>query len=378
MTRGSDGAGKPRGTSARPGVFSQGLLDQCISCGFCLPACPTFAMTGDEASSPRGRITLMRALQSGSIEVTDPTAQEQSSFCLGCRACEPVCPAGVQYGSLLEEWRTTQWRGRRRSWVVRALTLAVSQEWPFRLLGRLRGAARTSAGTGPSLMLGCFERVLFPEVSRATVALVPGLRVPRNQGCCGALHAHNGDLERGRQMARTLGTRVPGTIITTSGGCAAHLAAELGRSRVVELSEHLSRQDSPTVGSGRLEVDGRLARVTLQDSCHLRNGLGTWVEPRDLLDAVADFVELPNADGCCGAAGTYALLRRRDSHQILETKLEQIARLDVDFVVAVNPGCLRQLKSGLRRRRSRVHALHLAEVLERVQRNRARSQDDVR
>ena len=85
-----------RPTSAlRPGAAAR----RCISCGFCLPACPTYAMTGDEASSPRGRITLMRALQDGTLPPDDATLAEQSSFCLGCRACEPVCPAGVEYGS---------------------------------------------------------------------------------------------------------------------------------------------------------------------------------------------------------------------------------------------------------------------------------------
>ena len=96
------------------GIFAPELLDRCISCGFCLPACPTYALTGDEGSSPRGRITLMRALEYGRLDADDPRLREESSFCLGCRACEPVCPAGVQYGELLESWRDHQWRGRRR------------------------------------------------------------------------------------------------------------------------------------------------------------------------------------------------------------------------------------------------------------------------
>jgi glycolate oxidase iron-sulfur subunit len=96
------------GASSR-GIFPPELLDRCISCGFCLPACPTYALSKDEKSSPRGRITLMRALETGVLEDDDPTLREESSFCLGCRACEPVCPAGVQYGELLEHWRSHQW-----------------------------------------------------------------------------------------------------------------------------------------------------------------------------------------------------------------------------------------------------------------------------
>ena len=84
------------------GIFPAELLDRCISCGFCLPACPTYALTKEEKSSPRGRIGLMRMLETGELDADDPTLQHESSFCLGCRACEPVCPAGVQYGQLLE------------------------------------------------------------------------------------------------------------------------------------------------------------------------------------------------------------------------------------------------------------------------------------
>ncbi|WP_410808956.1 (Fe-S)-binding protein [Micromonospora sp. 067-2] len=352
-------------------VFDPEQLSRCISCGFCLPACPTYALTGDEASSPRGRISLMRALQDGVLPPDDETLTEQASLCLGCRACEPVCPAGVEYGSLLEQWRVHQWRGRRRPPLARALMLLAEQRWLLRLVGLVRRAASGASpgGDAPAggataagraqLMLGCFERGLFPRVSRAVRDLDPDLAVPPGQGCCGALHAHNGDLAGGERMAHRLGVQLPGTIVTTSGGCAAHLAAVLGRDRVRELSQWLGDR----APSGELQVKGRRARVTLQDSCHLRNGLGVYAEPRALLRRVADHVELPSAATCCGAAGTYSLLRPEESRRILDAKLDEIEAAGVDFVVAVNPGCLRQLQSGLRRRRSAVRAIHLAELL---------------
>ncbi|MFG3698002.1 (Fe-S)-binding protein [Micromonospora sp. NPDC047620] len=375
-------------------VFNPEQLSRCISCGFCLPACPTYAMTGDEASSPRGRITLMRALQDGTLPPDDDTLAEQSSFCLGCRACEPVCPAGVEYGSLLEQWRVHQWRGPRRPLVARALMLLVEQRWVLRLLGLVRRAAHGPAAALPpepgasdalppepgasdalppepgaaggpdaQLMLGCVERGLFPAVSRAARALDPGLAAPTAQGCCGALHAHNGDLAGGERLAERLGEDLPGTIVTTSGGCAAHLASVLGRDRVRELSTWLAERPA----GAELRVAGRRARVALQDSCHLRNGLGVFAEPRALLRQVADYVELPSAATCCGAAGTYSLLRPKESRRILDAKLDEIEAAGVDLVVAVNPGCLRQLRTGLRRRRSPVRAVHLAELLTRVE-----------
>ncbi|PWU51866.1 (Fe-S)-binding protein, partial [Micromonospora sp. S4605] len=228
--------------------------------------------------------------------------------------------------------------------------------------GSTPAAAPGPAGGGQptgQLMLGCFERGLYPEVSRAARSLDPTLAVPTAQGCCGALHAHNGDLAGGERLARRLGEELPGTIVTTSGGCAAHLASVLGPQRVRELSTWLAGR-LPGV---ELRVAGRRARVTLQDSCHLRNGLGVFAEPRALLRQVADYVELPSAATCCGAAGTYSLLRPKDSRRILDGKLDEIEAAGVDLVVAVNPGCLRQLRTGLRRRRSAVRAVHLAELL---------------
>jgi glycolate oxidase iron-sulfur subunit len=344
------------------GIFPPELLDRCISCGFCLPACPTYAISADEGSSPRGRITLMRALEYGRLDADDPRLRDESSFCLGCRACEPVCPAGVQYGELLEAWRDHQWRGRHRPVLARLLMTAVSRTAFVRAMGLVRPHARTRRGAADAyLMLGCFERALFPRVSRAARRLLPRLAAPANQGCCGALHAHNGESERGRELARRLGEQLPGTIVTTAGGCVAHLAGVLGPHRVRELSQHLVLTGA--VPAGEVRVDGRRARVALQDSCHLRNGLGVYREPRELIAAVADFVPVPGDSSCCASAGTYSLLRPRDSRRILQPKLDAFEAADVDYVVAVNPGCLRQLQNGLRRRHSAVRAVHLAELL---------------
>lgn len=356
----------PKAPSGGREIFTPELLDRCISCGFCLPACPTYVRTGAETSSPRGRIDLMRALDTGVLSDDDATVQEESSFCLGCRACEPVCPAGVQYGALLEEWRDHTWnRGGRRRVRLKPLLWGANRPWRLRAMGLVRRHARGGGKDGPQLMLGCYERALFPRVSRAARALVPELRVDPGQGCCGALHAHNGELKRGRELAEELGRRLDGIIVTTAGGCAAHLVAVLGADRVRELSQYLVETDHrsrPTPGAGDAP-SARRPRIALQDSCHLRNGMGVFRQPRELIKEVGEYVELRSASECCGAAGTYSILRPRDSKRILDDKLDQIEAAQVDLVVAVNPGCLRQLQTGLKRRRSRVRAVHLAELL---------------
>ncbi len=373
-------------TPERRGVFSPELLDRCISCGFCLPACPTYELTGVETSSPRGRINLMRALETGVLEDDDPTVLDEASFCLGCRACEPVCPAGVQYGALLEEWRDHLWNGQRRPGKVRPLMWAVDSARRVRAMGIVRRHAgrRSEAPGAVNLMLGCFERVLYPRVSRAARELVPECAVPADQGCCGALHAHNGALERGNEMAEDLGEALPGTIVTTAGGCAAHLASVLGRERVKELSQwllerertpaepSLQRGEARALGQAPAETDDPGARaeladgrprIGLQDSCHLRNALGVWREPRDLIARVGEYVELPSAAACCGAAGSYAIVRPEDSARVLVCHLDEIADADLDIIAVVNPGCYRQLQQGVKRRRLRTRVVHLAELL---------------
>ncbi len=356
------------GPDAAEPLFTPELLDRCISCGFCLPACPTYALTQEEASSPRGRITLMRAVQTGQLPLADPDVSEQSSFCLGCRACEVVCPAGVQYGALLEQWRDAGWRGTgwwgsRRPLRLRALLFVAGRRRVIAALGRLRRAARTPDRPGSDqLLLGCFERLLYPRVSRSAVAVLPGVGATPSAGCCGALHAHNGALELGRAMARRLGAALPGTIVTTSGGCAAHLAEVLGRDRVVDASERLAGELDARP-AGRLTTGDRPLRVALQDSCHLRNGLGVSGQPRAVLARIADYVEVAGADRCCGAAGTYSLLRPADSRRILAGKLDALEAANVDVVAVVNPGCLRQLRDGLRARRSPIRVMHLVELV---------------
>ncbi len=370
----------------RRGVFTPELLDRCISCGFCLPACPTYALTGVETSSPRGRINLMRALETGVLPDDDPTVNEESSFCLGCRACEPVCPAGVQYGELLEEWRDHLWNGRRRPWNVKPLLWAVNSPGRVRAMGIVRRHAGRARDTpGPvNLMLGCFERVLYPRVSRDARTLAPELAAPSAQGCCGALHAHNGELERGRELARELGAALPGTIVTTSGGCGAHLAGVLGAERVQEFSQWWLAREGPAPAPSQAPAappaaapqaapgsDGVAAqapaahrlRIGLQDSCHLRNGLGVWREPRELIARIGEYVELPSATACCGAAGSYSVVRPKDSARVLDPHLDEIAAADLDVLVVVNAGCYRQLQQGVKRRGLRTRVVHIAELL---------------
>ena len=229
-----------------------------MHCGLCLPTCPTYVETGHERSSPRGRISLMKAVAQDELPVTDRFAEEMN-YCVGCLACTSACPAGVDYAALLEAARATaetapaaQTSRRRRlqRWFF-LKQLFTHQRWLQRVARLLRmyqksGCARLIRRTGllrllprkwqtlerqtpvvspkfsdewirpvesPTnpryrvlLLTGCVQDVLFAEVNRATadVLVANGCEVitPREQGCCGSLHAHNGDLDTAAHLAQ--------------------------------------------------------------------------------------------------------------------------------------------------------------------------------
>ena len=333
--------------------FTQSKLDRCISCGYCLPHCPTYKLTKNEESSPRGRITLMRAVQEGSLPLA--SLEAETKFCLGCRACEPVCPAGVEYGVLIEEARDQIWSGRKRPLIVKGLFLALR----FLKLKNLFVKERKSASNN-YLMLGCFEQLVAPEAVAALKKLDPTLQIVKEQGCCGALHSHNGELSEGKNMAKQLGKDLSGKIITTSAGCASHISQSLGRDRVIEFSEYWS---SLNQSLKPIKIKGETARIGFQDSCHGRNGLGIWREPREILKTLGDYIEVPGASDCCGAAGTYALLNKKSSRAVLAPKIEELKKLNLDYLVTINPGCTRQLKSELKRNKIKTKVVHLAELV---------------
>jgi len=157
-------------------------------------------------------------------------------------------------------------------------------------------------------------------------------------------------------------------IVSTFGGCASHLAGVLGAERVKEFSQwlHARERSGPALvpgGAAGGEAAGARLRIGLQDSCHLRHGLGVWREPRELIARVGEYVELPGAAACCGAAGSYAIVRPKDSARVLERHLDEIADADLDLVVVVNAGCYRQLALGVKRRGLRTGVVHIAELL---------------
>lgn len=380
-------------------------LSTCVHCGLCLNACPTFRITGLETESPRGRIYLMTQWQRGGLPFTEDLARH-IDLCLGCRTCEAVCPSGVPYGRIIEHGRAEVERLRRpnpRSVMVRqalrqllahpgrlrAAGAATRVAQRLRLTGvlpqgrtlpRMTGTYRPPAGgIAPAIgerryrvafLVGCVMPIFYRAAHEASVRLLQlaGCEVwfAPEQRCCGALFAHNGDLDGARGLRdrnqRAFGREAFDYLVVNSAGCGAHLKdfyPNLG-ARVRDLTELLAEIGLP---EPRREVR---ARVTYQDACHLVHAQRIRKQPRTLMASIpgVELVEMAHADICCGSAGLYNAVQPEMSRRILDEKMDDLLSTDAEVVVTANPGCQLQLEAGLRTRGRRdVAVRHIAELL---------------
>jgi len=367
-------------TDSRRERFDE-LARQCVSCGLCLPHCPTYDLLAAESDGPRGRIHIMQRLVAGDLTVEE--AREPLDRCLGCRACETACPSGVQYGELLEIARDGG--AQTPSLQVRGLLSLVRRPRLLALALRAgRPVARFVPGTagrsGRSLdehervtwehrrpgapvavvLRGCVMREAFAGVQQTTVDTLAAagydVVAGPEQGCCGALHLHNGELTTGEAMRDQLLAGVPADaiLVSTAAGCGAALRHV--DERVLDLSEALVRAPTPPQGSGG-------GRVAVFDACHLFHAQGVRDAPRALLRGAGyEPVELDGAGRCCGAAGVYSFTQPELSRQLAQSRVAAIRESGATTVSCGNPGCAMQLRSALREAGLEVRVAHPAEL----------------
>ncbi|MRH41254.1 4Fe-4S dicluster domain-containing protein [Aquibacillus halophilus] len=412
-------------------------LLNCMRCGFCLPSCPTYIESGqDEAHSPRGRIALMKGVVDGIIE-PDDDVKRSLDMCLGCRACEPVCPADVNYGHLLEQARDIIYQNKKTSMPVKALRRVVFNDLfphPNRMIGvtgvlgfyqrtgmqkvvhksgfmklfpdslqsmekvlpkvaskkEMKNRPRHFEAIAPqkkkvAFFSGCLMDTMFLETNNSTTKLLQyagcEIVVPSSQACCGALHGHGGEKDKAKQMAKrniaAFEDAEVDYIITNAGGCGAflvdydHLLKDdvEWKQRAEDFSKKIKDVTSVLVEldfhKQPLSLDGQI--ITYQDSCHLKNGQKTFMEPRTLLESIegSTYVEMKDAGRCCGSAGIYNIVESEMSMQILDYKMEQTKATNAKTVVTTNPGCLLQMKIGIEREgfSDQVQAVHIVDLL---------------
>ena len=404
-------------------------LEACVHCGFCLPACPTYEVTADEADSPRGRIVLMRALARGEMPADDLSLDDHLDRCLGCRACEGVCPSGVVYGPALEHARAViaDARGRppalglglwmlarpgrqrllwllaraaRATGIPRQMARGAGASSPAPVLALAMLAATRPRGASPgadganappptatvALLRGCVMDGLFAHVHAATIhALAMNALAVRDvpgQVCCGALAAHAGDAEGARAAARrnvvAFDAAAPGLpVVTNSAGCGAALKAYgewLADDPLAERARSFAarvRDVSEVLAErGPRRAAPLPLRVAYDAPCHLLHAQRVADAPLALLAAIPDLelVPLEGSDRCCGSAGIYSLLHPALSLEVLAAKLRAIEAAAPDVVVTGNPGCMMQIGAGALLSGLDVTVHHPVELLDRAYR----------
>jgi glycolate oxidase iron-sulfur subunit len=418
---------EPGVTSSNPvrDVCDYELLLDCVHCGLCAEACPTYIVTRCEMDSPRGRIYLMKSLAEGRIELDDDAARHLD-LCLGCRGCETACPSGVHYGRLIEGARTFVERNHRRGFVDHLKRRAISAIFPYPnrlktllaplklvdrlgmrpalraimprtirdwldLLPPLEPGSRPLAGEtaiapradAPTVVVhhGCVAQVLANSENLNTERLLAaaGYRVAQleSTSCCGALDLHSGNAARSRDFARAnvraLKNSGADAIVSAASGCSVAIA-EYGE---LLKGEPEFAEDARAVSSRVRDLSSLLleapanpkrefrCRVTYHDACHLAHGLGVREAPRRLLASIpgVEIVEMPESDLCCGSAGSYNLTEPAMARELARRKADNIVATNADYVVLANPGCEFQIAAELRRRGSKIKVVHLADFL---------------
>jgi glycolate oxidase iron-sulfur subunit len=353
-------------------------LATCVGCGLCLPHCPTFRATGEEALSPRGRIAAMRGVQWEGAPADDAFVGFMAT-CVQCRGCEPACPSGVPFGRLMEgtrtalaaQHRTVPWwqrlgyRALAHHRVVVAGSRVAAGAQRFRLVPRRAGLPRLplraprlrATGTGAWLFTGCvmdaWQRDVHADVAHIAASLGVGVALPgRGGACCGALHVHAGLTGEARRLAARVIGSMPGDapVVVDSAGCGAALKdyghllgtaeATAFSARVRDVHEWLAEQADrlPAAAPGH-----RRRPVIVQDPCHMRHVQKVHQAVRTVLAPYADIVELDDDGLCCGAGGAYSALQPELAGEIRERKLAAIgrarARAPGAVVASANPGC---------------------------------------
>jgi glycolate oxidase iron-sulfur subunit len=410
----------------------------CVHCGLCLPHCPTYVQLGDENDSPRGRLYLMRAVAEGRLAPQTDAFTRHIDLCLGCRACETACPSGVRYGHLLEAARSeiAQSKKRDTNLINRAMRLALNHIFtsPRRLrvafsvarflrraglcdlliesgllaqfpaqaqkavamlaatqpasldgsnsLNRRERRERRDSSPRTAIFAGCVMRELFSHTNDATKRVLAenGCEVsdPANQRCCGALHAHAGELATARQLARVnieaFEKNQCDVVVVNAAGCGAMLKeyaelladdeqyaerAAVFSARVKDVCEFLAERGFQP-GSKTLPV-----RVTYDAPCHLHHAQRITKAPIDLIRRLpgVEFAPLPEAEMCCGSAGIYNLVHPDLADEILARKLDLVRSTGAEILLTGNAGCLMHIGSGARLAGLAIQVMHPVELI---------------
>ncbi|MBC7946169.1 MAG: (Fe-S)-binding protein [Burkholderiales bacterium] len=396
------------------------LADRCVQCGLCLPQCPTYVKTLSEADSPRGRIALIRAVAEGRLTVNQ-RYEEHIDLCLSCGACEAACPNQVSFGALLNQARSQKeslgrrtlsqrlfrrlafgllshpvWMSRftsilrvyqlsglqrlvRRSGLLRQLGVdQLDAQLPHLPRGRIWREHYPAVGTprgDVGIFLGCVARSVDTATLSAAIYVLNrlgyGVRVPREQGCCGALHRHAGEIASANDMenanVRAFSKLALVAVVGTASGCAADSNANRNEASALASFTDISRFLADADGWNAIEIAPLKKTIVVHDPCTLRNKLSGQVHPYRLLERIPGITieSLSGNEMCCGAAGSYFLTQPEMSRSLLQDKIAALRSSAATVLCTSNIGCALHLAAGMRGAGMTLEVLHPITVLAR-------------
>ena len=381
----------------------------CVMCGMCLPYCPTYRINPTEAESPRGRISLIQAYAQGRLNNT-ASMQAHLDHCLGCTACEAMCPSRVPYGRLIDQYRALTAPQARHSFVerklldlsaipgrlsayssmlawarrlklapiIRAVLRLTGQSHLARLLEHSRAGtvgtvypAKTDETGSVALFTGCMGTSFDSDTLDSAIQLLNRLGyrvlVPADQGCCGALHQHNGRIDQAEQLARynqeVFQRLAVDTVIFTSNGCGDPLKRGLPAMETTDILSFL-RDHSDQLAEHLSPLD---CRVLIHESCSSLNKLATGGISREILSLIPelDILAFDSDRYCCGAGGSHQLTQPDITQPLLDLKLNEIRHLKPDYLVSDNIGCAVNFKTGVALQGIQLPVIHPVTLLRR-------------
>ena len=385
----------PRYAGTRKGMIAEQILRRCVHCGFCTATCPTYQILGDERDSPRGRIYMIKQMVEG-VDVTRET-QVHLDRCLTCRNCETTCPAGVEYGKLVDigrELLEEQVERPAKERMMRGLLKAgLTSPWfgPAMRLGQMaRGLlpaslrAKVPAYRAPGqiptrtharrviLLKGCVQPAMIPAIDAATRRVLDALGIESvvhpDSGCCGAIKHHLADAPGGLADARrnieawwpdVAAGRIEAIVVNAS-GCGVmvkdygHLFAH--DPVLAERAKKISglAKDPIELLEGLIPELQRLAgplavapQIAFHPPCTLQHGQKIQGTVEKLLRALgASLVPVADSHLCCGSAGTYSVLQPTLSTELKQRKLSALQAQTPQVILSANIGCITHLQSG--------------------------------
>lgn len=398
-------------------------LSKCSKCGFCQAFCPVYKVTGREPEVARGRNTQLLGVLRGELSISE--IEPALSTCLLCRACVPSCFTGVKTDELVRAGREALEKAKGGG-ILKKIVFKSILPYPERVavllkvvflfkkigfvsLAKKIGVVPKTFTVGASLMdylpkrflnfnpspqpsfrketvawfKSCGFNYLLPETGEATIRLIEGLgyevAIPENN-CCGLPPYAHGYTDAAKELARKNIEALEKyqIILTECGSCSSFLKeyaellsddteyAERARiisERVIDSNEFFFKHLNIGQLQGTAPTHG-LIKVTYHDPCHLSRYQGITKEPREIIRSIPgiEFVELPEADWCCGGAGTYNITNNEISMKILERKINNVKKTGADVVVTSCPACMIQLSYGVKRAGLNIRVMHVNQL----------------